>query len=57
MAPQRLHTKHRIVQPAPSKPPFSEVYYKWSLGEEDAIDHGDITKAAGDKIKGGGEDN
>ena len=35
MAPQRLRTKHHIVQPSPCKHPYSEIYYEWSSGEED----------------------
>ena len=52
MAPRRLRTKHRIVQPSPGKRPFSEVYYEWSSGEEDT----DMKEGSGevmeDRIRG-----
>ena len=47
MAPQKLHAKHRIVQPSPGKRPYSEVYYELSSGEEDNGKEDKVEEVAG----------
>src|SRR3989337_56013 len=47
MAPQKLHAKHRIVQPSSGKRPYNEVYYELTSGEEDNGKEEKVEEVAG----------
>ena len=55
MAPRRLRTNHRIVQPSPGKRPYREVYYEWSSGEEDNGKEDKAEEVAGTQAPEGGQ--
>ena len=55
MAPKKLCTKHRIVQPSLGKRPYSEVYYEWSSGEEGDGKEDKVEEVEGTQAPEGGQ--
>ena len=55
MAPQRLLTKHCIVQPSLGKLPYNEVYYEWSSREEDNVKEVKAEEVAENHVQEGGQ--